>query len=252
LEHISEEEALRIEDTLWWLRGRKAIIKRYMVRAAARGQSCQSPTIMDIGCGSGGNLGVLADFGRVIGVEPSETLAHRARKRCIAEAIFSQDVRDLNECHEVDIFTMFDVLEHIKHDSEFLGQLRDKAAHPHYLLISVPACQFMFGDHDRLLHHHRRYSSKMLRQALEEAGYRVREMSYFMFLLFPLALLARMKDRFMAMLGRKRATVELGDLPHYLGTLFSLTLRIEALVSKKMRFPVGLWLFALAASPDDR
>lgn len=249
LEDISDKEARRLEDTLWWVQGRKAIIREYLRSAVASGQIT---VIMDIGCGSGGNLDVLSEFGRIIGVEPSTTLARRARNRGIADAVFDQDARDLDECHQVDLFTMFDVLEHIDRDWEFLVQLRTKTSHRHLLLVSVPACPSLYGDHDRILHHYRRYTAQQLRCTLEKAGYEVLRMSSFMFFLFPFAFLFRLKDKLMAGFGRKRSTVDLANLPRYLSVPFSLALRMEGFLSRRMRFPIGLWLFALAISHDER
>lgn len=247
LEAMSDEEGMTIEDRSWWVRGRKAIIREYLERARRRGTLS---TIMDIGCGSGGNLDVLGDFGGVIGVEPSEPLARRARSRGVAEAVFQQDALELDECRNVDLFTMFDVLEHIENDEAFLAELRKKAAQKHRLLVSVPACPFLYSDHDRMLHHYRRYTYRTLESTLDEAGYQVLQMSYFMFFLFPLVLFARMKDKFMARLGKKRTTVDVGDVPQNLTGPFAATLTLEALMSRKIRLPIGLWLFALAESGD--
>jgi len=247
LEVMPDAESILMEDRLWWVRGRKAIIREYMESARQRSEIS---TIMDIGCGSGGNLDVLKEFGRVIGVEPSETLANRARGRGVAEAIFQQDVLELDDCCNMDIFTMFDVLEHIKADKSFLSRLRNKADQRHYLLVSVPACQFLYGDHDRILHHHRRYTPNSLRSTLTESGYKVLQMNYFMFFLFPFALFVRMKDKLKAKLGNKITSVEVGDLPPILSALFVTTLKFEAFLSRYVRFPIGLWLFALAESND--
>ena len=247
LETMSDSESLLIEDRLWWVQGRKAIINEFLKRSA---RYCAISNIMDIGCGSGGSFDVLAGFGRVIGVEPSETLARRARSRGIAETVLQQDALELDECRNMDLFTMFDVLEHIKNDKLFLANLRKKAAHKHLLLLSVPACKFLYSDHDRILHHFRRYTNNMLRSTLNECGYQVLHMSYFMFFLFPFALFARMKDQFMAKLGRKRATVEIGNFPTILSVPFAAMLKIEALLSQKIKFPIGLWLFAIAESND--
>lgn len=240
-----DEECQRTEAALWWLVGRKVIIREWLKRAAA----CRPITeIMDIGCGSGGNLDVLSEFGSVIGVERSETLARRARSRGIAKAVFTQDARDLDNCSHVDVFTMFDVLEHIEQDAEFLSQLRKKHSHKHFLLMSVPACPSLFGDHDRILHHYRRYSARQLRHTLESGGYEVQRISYFMFFLFPFALLCRLKDKIMSSLGIKRSTVDIANLPRCLSVPFSVVLKTEGYLSRWMRFPAGLWLFVLATS----
>ena len=245
LESMSDGEGIAVEDKLWWLLGRKPIIRRYLEGAITPGAGM---TIMDIGCGSGGSLDVLAEFGEVIGVEPSAVLARRARQRGIAKAVFQQDALNLDECRDVDLFTMFDVLEHIEDDHAFLRKLRERAPQNHQLLISVPALQFLFSDHDRILHHCRRYSGRRLRSTLTAAGYRVRRMSYFMFLLFPLALAARMKDKLMARLGRPSKSLDVSDVPRFLSVPFAASLKLEAFLSKGIRLPVGLWLFALAES----
>ena len=203
-------------------------------------------TIMDVGCGSGGSLDVLAEFGRVIGVEPSETLARRARARGVAETVHQQDALQLDVCREVDLFTMFDVLEHIEDDRDFLARLRRQAGRPHRLLVSVPACPFLFSEHDRILHHHRRYSRGMLAAALTESGYEVRRMSHFLCFLFPLALLVRMKEKLRAKLGKTDNEVDVGDVPPALALPFSASLRLEAWLGERIRFPIGVWLFALA------
>ncbi len=246
LEDVPDADAVRVEDALWWMRGRKAIIRALLRRAAERGPLSN---IMDIGCGSGGNLDVLAEFGSVVGVEPSEILARRARNRGVAKAVLTRDALELEETRNADVFTLFDVLEHLEDDAGFLATLRARGGRPHRLLVSVPACPFLYGDHDRLLHHHRRYSARMLRDRLETAGYRVLRMSHFMFFLFPLALLARLKDQAAAAGGGGRTVVDLAALPPYLSKPFALSLELEGALSRFLRFPFGLWLFALAESP---
>jgi 2-polyprenyl-3-methyl-5-hydroxy-6-metoxy-1,4-benzoquinol methylase len=64
--------------------------------------------------------------------------------------------------HVVNVITMLDVLEHIEDDVEFLKRIRNVASEDHLILMSVPACQFLYGEHDRLLHHYRRYSRQTL------------------------------------------------------------------------------------------
>jgi SAM-dependent methyltransferase len=247
LEAMPDAESLLVEDRLWWVRGRAAIIERYLERARRLGPLS---TIVDVGCGSGGNLGTLARFGSVIGVEPSETLARRARSRGIAATVLQQDARALDVGSDVDLFTMFDVLEHVEADAALLARLREGARRGHRLLVSVPACPMLYGEHDRILHHHRRYTTGTLRSTLSAGGYHVVSMSYFMFFLFPFALLARTKDRVAARLGGRRSAVDVGDVPPLLSLPFQWTLRLEALLSQRVRFPIGLWLFALARSED--
>ncbi len=243
LEQYSDENAIEIEDKLWWFQGRKAIIKSYL--EAAR-QALPLTTIMDIGCGSGVNLDILSEFGQVLGVERSTVLAQRARSRNIAAAIIEKDANDIDEIQDVQLFTFFDVLEHIEDDSKFLKNIRSLAPQKHLLLISVPANPFLYGEHDKILHHYRRYSKKMLQESLHNSGYKVHKIHYFMFFLFPFALLDRLKDQFFTFIGKKRQNVNLGIVPPALNKLLTNILALEASAAKYVLFPTGLWLFALA------
>jgi hypothetical protein len=66
---------------------------------------------------------------------------------------------------------MLDVIEHVEDD---IGFVRDivggSLASDGWVLVSVPAYQALFSDHDRFLRHYRRYSPRALRDTLEAAG----------------------------------------------------------------------------------
>lgn len=244
-ENINEEKAAQLEDTLWWLQGRKHIIRNYLQKASIEKKI---EKIMDIGCGSGGNFDVLAEFATVVGVERSHSLASRARSRGIAAAVYEEDFFDLPDYHKIDLFTLFDVLEHIKYDFEFFKKLKRSAPPDHMVFISVPACQFLYSDHDCLLHHYRRYSRKKLNALLRNNGYEITRSGYFMFFLFPLALLSRFKEKIMRLFGKKQTRVHLGEVPGWLNRILTKMLVIESRFSRYFRFPIGLWVFVLARS----
>ena len=58
-------------------------------------------------------------------------------------------------------------------------------------MITVPAHQWMWSEHDVANHHFRRYSRAGVRALVEGAGLRVEVLTYQMVLLFPLMVLAR-------------------------------------------------------------
>ncbi len=243
LELATDEDAQQIEDNLWWLLGRKSIIRRFLHKANSIRRISK---IMDVGCGSGGVFDVLAEFGEVFGAEPSATLARRARARGIASTVFEEDASKLEITRLVNVITMFDVLEHIEDDMEFLKKLRYAASEDHLTLMSVPACQFLYGEHDKILHHQRRYSRQTLHQRFSESGYEVIKMSYFMFFLFPFALLERGSDKMLNFFGKKRTAVNVsGNINPYVGNVLTKILSLEAVLSDIVSFPIGLWLFAL-------
>lgn len=57
-----------------------------------------------------------------------------------------------------DLVTALDVMEHVTDDDAFVrDQVAARLAPGGHALISVPAYQCLFADHDRMLGHHRRY-----------------------------------------------------------------------------------------------
>lgn len=241
LEYIDDETAINIEDTLWWLTGRKTIIQKYLQAALQKGVIKK---IMDIGCGSGGNFDVLSKFGDVMGVERSVTLAKRAKYRNIASIVYNKDFFEIDFEEDINLFTLFDVLEHIQDDSAFISRLAKKACPNHMLLISVPACKFLYSQHDQILHHYRRYSKKELQALLQHNGYEIIVSSYFMFFFFPAALLLRLKEKYLSL--KNQTQINIGKAPTCLNKLLINVMRAEAFLSQFVSFPIGLWIFVLA------
>lgn len=243
LEFRSDDDARRVEDTLWWMVGRRSVLEDFL-RRAERERPLRR--ITEIGCGSGGDLEVLARHGQVTGVERSPTLARRARARGLADEIIEQDFFDLEDRPDSDLYCLFDVLEHIEDDDGFLRRLSGSAPPGHLLLLSVPACQFLFSRHDALLHHQRRYSAAQLSDLLRANGYSVLRTTYFIFFLFPLVALARLQEKLMEALGRPPTRVRTGETPAWINALLVGILRCEAWLVRHVRLPIGVWVFALA------
>ena len=244
-EFMDDAQAVAIDDTIWWAVGRRAILATFLQRAAER--RSREMKILEIGCGSGGDLPLLARYGQVWGMERSAVLAQRARARKVAEEVYTEDAAlDDVAAREVDLFCMFDVLEHIEDDNGFVRHLAAKPAADHQYLLSVPAFQFLFGPHDELLHHFRRYSKSQLKTVLENNGYEVIASGYFMFFLFPLAVVSRLIEGIKARFGKRHAEVNIGRVAGPINSLFIAILRFEAFLGRYIRFPFGLWIITLA------
>lgn len=86
-----------------------------------------------------------------------------------------------------DTILLMDVIEHVENDSYFLRGVLAKNAEPGAMvLVSVPAWQALYSDHDRAIHHYRRYSPSQLRDVIKSAGLHiVRKGGLFHSLLLP-------------------------------------------------------------------
>lgn len=90
-----------------------------------------------------------------------------------------------------DLLLLFDVLEHIEDESDFLQSVRFHLASSGVLLINVPAHQSLFSDYDRAAGHVRRYSINQLAKLAECNGLRIRFSTYWGLPLLPLLLLRK-------------------------------------------------------------
>jgi SAM-dependent methyltransferase len=223
--------------------GRRAVLEELLDRAR---KLRPLRRIVEIGCGSGRDLPVLSKYGEVIAVERSETLARRARARGLAREVMEIDFFDLEPEGGVDLYCLFDVLEHVEDDEAFVARLAAHTEPGELLLMSVPACPALYSRHDALLHHYRRYRLRGLVALLERRGFEVHFSSYFLFFAFPLVALARLHEKLLERIGRAPDRVSLGEVPAWANRVLESIMRFEARLLRYLRFPIGVWAFALA------
>ncbi|TMQ24255.1 MAG: class I SAM-dependent methyltransferase [Deltaproteobacteria bacterium] len=128
--------------------------------------------VLDLGAGDGfvGErlLDALPDGSSVTCVDEEYTEAHLAALTSASPRIrFARRLPD----REFDAIVMLDVLEHIADDRGFLRDFVMRRLRPGgRLLVSVPAHQALFTQHDVALGHHRRYAQGELRDVLVSSG----------------------------------------------------------------------------------
>jgi SAM-dependent methyltransferase len=224
----------------WWFRGRRdvlnAVLRGLRLPANAR--------VLEVGSGTGGNLPLLEQFGRVSGLEMDET----ARRLSNRKTGWRFDIRaghcpdDLPFADQrFDLICFFDCLEHIADDVGSLERMRSLLAPGGAIVLTVPACQWLWSAHDVFLHHHRRYSRALLEQRARAAGYELETLTYFNTLLFPLAVAARMVDR---VLGRNRSSGDAVPARFINAALYQI-FHVESAWLKCHTLPFGVSLLAV-------
>lgn len=225
----------------WWFRGR-----REFIRAAFRQLSLPANAkVLDAGCGSGGNLALLSEFGRVSGFEfdpQALALAASLRTADVQHGSLPDGIPFTGE--QFDAIGLFDVLEHLPEPVASLAALRDRLAPSGRVVITVPANPWLWGPHDEVHQHHRRYTRALLHRHLDEAGLRVDYLSYFNSLLLPLAIVQRLRERLFGYSARQVHT------EGFVNTVLLRIWRIERLWIPRRRFPFGLSLLAIASRGD--
>ncbi len=178
-----------LEDEHWWFRARRNIISAALEKYAPQ----QRKHLLEIGCGTGGNLRFFAPrFAAVTGVDAAPQAVAFARQRVPGE-VFCGDFRELlrGRWHDYDVVLLADVLEHVEHHHELLRDLVTELKPGATLIITVPAHPWLWSPHDAALGHFRRYTLETLRATWAALPVRTHFMSHFNTLLLPLIALAR-------------------------------------------------------------
>ena len=145
-----------IEDRHWWFVGRRRIMSRLLREVVP---PAPDTTVIDIGCGSGGNLAELARHYRCVGIDPSPRAVELARRRFPGVGfVHGVAPRDLGaEISSARAVLLMDVLEHVQDDRELLADVVAAAPPGAVLLLTVPADAALWGPHDEVFGHFRRY-----------------------------------------------------------------------------------------------
>jgi len=196
------EACFQVEDSSFWFQHRNACILEGMKLFPPAGP------VFDIGGGNGFVAKGIQDAGlEVVLVEPGITGARNAQQRGIRTVICAT-VQDAGFVQQsLPAIGLFDVLEHIEREKEFLSELREFLIPGGKIYLTVPAYNFLWSQEDVDAGHQRRYSRQALRNALLSAGFRIDFLTGFFRFLPPAILLARVLPYCMCISSRHAAQI---------------------------------------------
>jgi SAM-dependent methyltransferase len=230
------------QDQHWWFAARRqvlgAVLKRLELPRAAR--------IAEIGCGSGGNLALLAGFGTLEAVELDAGARQQAAalQLCPVHAGHLPDAVPL-AAHSFDLVCLLDVLEHVADDEGALRRVAQLLAPGGRALVTVPAYGWMWSGHDEAHHHHRRYTAGALRTLATQAGLVVHRLGYFNSLLFPVIATLRVGGKLLRRQEGSDAALPSPIVNASLRAVFG----FERHVAPHCLFPAGTSVLAVLARP---
>ena len=149
-----------LEQRHWWYAERRALVKR-LVGPLTPGRA------LDVGCGGGGNTGVLRDLGwQVTGLEYSPVAARLARSRRLS--VVRGDAQRLPFADaSMDLVMSTDMWEHIEDDAAVARETARVLKPGGRALVAVPAGMDLWSGHDVALGHVRRYDRASLTAVIE-------------------------------------------------------------------------------------
>jgi len=232
------------EDRHWWFVGRRAVICALLDRIDLP----ERATILEAGCGTGGNLYMLSERGTVSAFEPHGEAREFAADKVLAAVLGGSLPSEVPfEPGSFDLVAAFDVLEHVEADGPALAALVSMARPGGWVLVTVPAIQRLWGSHDRRLHHVRRYDPTRLRRLATDAGAEIAYSTWFNTLLAPLAMTYRVAER---IVGR-----DLGDQermpPAPINRVLAWAFGLERHVVGRIPLPIGLSIGMVLRRPAE-
>jgi SAM-dependent methyltransferase len=226
----------------WWYRARRALVAQLL-----EGRLPPGATVVDVGCGTGDNLAALdaASGGAVVGVELSPYAVRHAplsaTGRVRVGVSRAEHLPFASGC--ADLVTSMDVIEHLD-DAAALAEYRRILRPGGLVLLTVPAYEWLWSDHDDWAAHLRRYTRASLVAAVDQAGFQPLHTAYFnSFLVPPAAVLRRTPVRHLV----KGTQDEVGAASPLVDRVMTGLAAVERRLARRRRgAPFGLSIVSLA------
>jgi SAM-dependent methyltransferase len=244
MERSEYDKLDRVENRMWWFTARN---RNVLLLARRLSSEPGSRRALDAGCGTGGFLARLAadEPGCVLfGLDTNSFACQRAAAKS-TRPLCAGSVNALpfpDGAFSV-VFSL-DVLCHRDVDEgSALLQFHRCLAEYGWLIVNLPAYQWMLSRHDAAVHNVRRYTIEGLTRLLNAAGFRCVYATYWNTLLFPVMAITRK-----LLPGRTRATSDVVPYSNPVDALCGAVTSFETLLLQAgLRFPFGGSVLALAA-----
>ncbi len=235
----SYEVEAKVESFHWWFVVRRKLLKSILFSVNVP-MNCLT---LDVGCGTGSNLGALASTGlHVIGLDRSVYALHLVRRKG-AFPLLAGDLSYLPmKTRSVGLIIAMDIFEHLEKDVEGILESYRVLNEGGILILTVPAFKSLWGIQDVVTGHKKRYSKKEITNKLKEAGFEILKSSYFNFFLFFPILIGRRLMHLLGLTIRSENEVNSPLLNFFLKAIFSL----EPHVLKYFSFPFGVSIYCIA------
>lgn len=186
----------------------------------------KNSSILDFGCGTGSFLKKLNSVGYtdLSGVEISETKPSSASDCFVITKTIPK--------RKYDVILMMDVLEHIEDDSAALIKIKSHLKPGGILLLSVPAYQLLWSEHDTLNMHFRRYNRKSLSKLIKKANLKTLFITNWNCVFLPFIAASRLLS--------KQSSKELRLNDNFFSKIIYLILTFESFLLKITGLPFGL------------
>ena len=184
------ETLFRVEDTHWWYRALRRVLRWHLDRFLP---GWRALPLLDAGCGTGGNLAHLPGEGARIGLDRAGEALARCRRRGLAQLVRG-DVSALPfsaGCFEAVVSASVIYHQWVSDPGVALRECHRVLRPGGLLLLDVPASDALWSAHDAAVMTARRFRASELRELVEANGFEVLRLTHWNTLLFPAVWAAR-------------------------------------------------------------
>lgn len=239
------EKMHETESFHWWFCGKREIVLSLIKDKVIKNNS-KSMQIIDFGCGCGLMLGHLEQFGVVTGVDFSEQALEYCKIKFDGRLLACNLSEEIKWEEKFDLAVALDIVEHIENDSAVVKNIFNALNMNGEAILTVPALQFLWSDHDENCMHIKRYNLSKFKTILEKAGFTIEYISYYNFFLFPIVVLLRLTTRFLRI--NKNSGLENDIKDNFINKILYRIFSTEKFFIKKgIKLPIGVSLIALVS-----
>lgn len=239
-----------LENRHWWYIGMKEIWVKILPEVTKKNKF---KNILDLGCGTGGNLTELEKFGEAEGLEYSDyalRLCKENKHKCFQGSVL--DLKKITKKYQ--LVTIFDVLYQFEKDrvSDILLNVKNLTEAGGFIMIREPAFNIAFGRHDIEVGTKTRFTKKDFIEIFYEIGYEIKFITYLNFLLFLPIILKRKLDLFLNQNPKSDLDVPSTEENQFLKKFLNIEKDIILFVVKHFDylrnyiFPFGISIFIIA------
>lgn len=231
-----------VEGSHWWFVGRRKILESFLDSICSRISTPDSQLrILDVGCGTGANLEMLAQYGEAEGVDVSNDALEFCRQKGLrAQKGLAETLPYADETFE--ITTALDVIEHLDDDVAGLKEMFRVTKSGGYSLIFVPAFMWLWGVQDDISNHRIRYTRSQIVERLRRSGYTVERATYANWTFFAPILAGRTLMKLTGLKPESENNVNISALNGVFASLFG----AERFWLRRLNFPLGVSIVIVA------